>query len=170
VEKRPEKNADPLPEDGEFVVARPIANPGEPATLTTRKVTNPESATVIADGPEPELETEPAGSFIRPGFSAAVGDQPANFRSSFRSVATLDPDGPEEALRRQTAVAGAVTAVFLGIWSIIFSFFTGLAVINALLGMVFAVWGMFSTRITLAVVGLVLCCAGFLMTLIFALQ
>ena len=42
--------------------------------------------------------------------------------------------------------------------SVIFSFFTSLAIITALLGLVMGIWGLYSTRRGPAIVGVLLCC------------
>lgn len=65
------------------------------------------------------------------------------------------------------AIAGSVTSVFLGIWSILFSWVTALAAINALIGLCFAFWGFQSRRSRLAVVGTVLCGTGGFLSLFF---
>ncbi len=163
---RPDSGADqPLPLEDEFVTAEAADSNSNPDDLANSRPEDGATeavlpvASIVSDN---KTDNSKSTRFLSPGFFGAGVDG-----TGFQYVTPLDPDGPEESLRRETAVAGAVTAVFLGVWSIIFSFFTGLAVLNAMLGIAFAVWGMFSTRSTLAIVGLLLCCAGFVMTMVF---
>ena len=53
---------------------------------------------------------------------------------------------------------GAVAALVLGVMSVIFSFFTSLAIITALIGLIMGIWGLYSTRRGPAIVGVLLCC------------
>ena len=157
---------DRLRRDDEFVEAEPVelsseVDPPESEKAVLRIAERANQP--VVENTEEALQPAASNEAWLPGFTDKT-----KFHPGFQQVTPLDPNGPEEQLRRQTAVAGSVTSVFLGVWSIIFSFFTGLAVINAMLGIAFAVWGLFSNRSTLAVIGLILCCAGFLMTLIFA--
>ena len=60
--------------------------------------------------------------------------------------------------RITASAGGAVAALVLGVMSVIFSFFTSLAIITALLGLVMGIWGLYSTRRGPAIVGVLLCC------------
>ncbi len=71
----------------------------------------------------------------------------------------------ELALRAQTANGGAVTSVFLGCWAILFSFLSYLSIVNAVLGMAFALWGLSSGKRRLAMAGFGLSLLGLVLTI-----
>lgn len=60
--------------------------------------------------------------------------------------------------RITASAGGAVAALVLGAMSLIFSFFTWLAIFTALIGLVMGIWGLYSTRRGSAIIGVLLCC------------
>ncbi len=155
----------PSDHDSDFVKALPDDDGEEVPAVPVESTADAGESNGLADLPMAELVTGQGrgdarrlvdpGGLSRPSPSAVPFD--------------FDPENdPETRLRRQTAVAGAVASVFLGSWSLLFSWLTSLAVINALLGMNFGLWGLRSTRPYLSVAGIVLSVAGFMATLWFS--
>ena len=76
--------------------------------------------------------------------------------------------GPMTARRRPKAVpnhpsyganaGGAIAALVLGGMSFVFSYFTPLALVPAVVGLAMGIWGLYSTRRGMALAGVVLCC------------
>jgi hypothetical protein len=62
--------------------------------------------------------------------------------------------------RITASAGGAVAALVLGAMSLIFSFFTWLAIFTALIGLVMGIWGLYSTRRGSAIIGVLLCCVA----------
>lgn len=58
------------------------------------------------------------------------------------------------------AMGGTVASLVLGIFSIILTMLWAPAVIIAVLGLVMGIWGLYSPRRNLALVGMLLCCLG----------
>lgn len=164
-----------LPDDGsEADSSRNAAQ--TPVGEAVHSEAEPEIAVaVLADAPVGDGSTAAVAerdSRARPGGSpwqeaGIVASHPGDgnrYRAKSGNGATVLSDA-ELALQTQTANGGAVTAVFLGCWSILFSFLSYLSIINALLGLGFAIWGLSSGKRRLAMVGLGLNLLGLLLTL-----
>ena len=63
------------------------------------------------------------------------------------------------------ALGGAVGAIILGIWSIGGALLTPYSCINALLGMMMGIWGLNSSRRKMAILGMILCLIGLVLSL-----
>lgn len=73
------------------------------------------------------------------------------------------PPIPED-MDNVAAVGGAVSAVVLGVWAIIGSLISPWSIVNSFLGFVLGMWGMTSRRRRWAIIGIVLCAVGFLLS------
>ena len=68
-------------------------------------------------------------------------------------------------LENLAAVGGAVSAMVLGVFSVIGSLLTPYAAINSALGMMLGAWGLTSRKKKMASIGIVLCAVGMMMSL-----
>lgn len=119
---------------------------------------NPESSENIIEAelvptPDPQLPGKPAVAGAMPmGSGLAMG--------ATKPIYALPPG-----LENLAAVGGAVSAMVLGVFSVIGSLLTPYAAINSVLGMLLGAWGLTSRKKKLASVGIILCGIGMLMSL-----
>ncbi len=105
--------------------------------------------------------TETTDRPVRFGSPFAISaDAPGHSAVTAGNRTGVQPRYPKNA----AAIGGAIASVVLGILSLIVSLYTFLALPVSILGMLMGIWGLYSHRRGLAMVGLVLCCFALILS------
>jgi hypothetical protein len=147
------------------VTAAPETTGAEEAERPDRTVEEAaeHEAASAADAAPPAGPSTASGEPDAPFVARRVGSPFADSSTRPRAAAptatgTRVPARRPDYPRHTASAGGALAALVLGAMGFVVSFFTPLALILALLGLLMGVWGLYSTRRGPAITGILLCC------------
>jgi len=105
-----------------------------------------------------EVETEPT--------QVVYPDDPQSGTIGVFNASMYAPPALASNFENLAAKGGAVGALVLGIWCLAGSFITNWSIINGLLGLSMGFWGLTSRHKKMAWIGIVLCLAGIMLSLV----
>lgn len=118
-----------------------------------------------------ELAEPTVGDDLTPmsDVDASLNDVLGQANSTFGGN-VVAPPSINKSLQNLSANGGAIGALVLGVWCLVGSFVTNWSMINGILGIPLAIWGMSSHKKWMSWAGLILCVIGIFLCLIEANQ